>query len=898
MSIYQDFIKAMQKEFRPFRSGVNGQRYTGLGEDGRLQKDSPAGVVHEGEQVIEADMVEEAGGPARIRRQVEALAAENENLPAEPEVSQGRLPGFRGGTGCGAVRGLRGYQIGTGSGTVGHEITLEPPRKPIIENVSIKPPEEISVAPMTGTKEETDLSGNVLRQSTVTGTPEGTVESGRLIKPDAPQPPKMPTTPDLDKPAQPDPDLDLTGVDTAFRRVEGIAEGESEAARIERERTQQELTAKHEAERQSLNQQMAQEGASQAEINAAQAQLQRDQRSESEKTRTGLAESAAERAERAAVTGAQLELAKTQFVEGHKLDLRRLGIDEKHIDFIDDLTLKQFDENVRQFGEKMALEKFRDTIQQKQFDELRKIDWTRVGIDQQYADQSKEQFDRTMDLEWSKYDLSAEQFNDMSARAWTVIEQNAEQFGMTYALDKLRTDASIQMPLANAAMQAGDFEAAEGIFGQMGYPIDLSAQQSMFNQAEIGQALANLTEDINRMPGASVDEILANDLVKGDLERAWINMHPGEKAEGEAFDTWKRNAVTNARLAQDPFHTAIQSMSDSTVASMMASAGITDPNSYTFGGKRGVDAYKFALTGFMAAGGMSPEDGGWDFGDGSGDLMGGEVEEVTGLNLETGEVVSPTAQTDEVTVEQPKIGPDTPTSIKSGTSSTPQTLSGSGAPTIENNVSTDHVEGSTYTDNSTGDQYEMTKKGWEKTGSTGPAPTNTPSPPTRDASFLWLEDNSDQLTGVNNIDDFMITFERIIDVASEMPATRSEGTHLMDGVDEGKEVEKGVETLLSQVFPWVSTGDKQKIMKNILEGSAATGTDHIVATEHRGDTDLSFDRAAMDMLALSRLLTGGLPFQQSYNVLSNMIGAERVNTSIKAFIGQDLPKGTVSKITN
>lgn len=566
-SFEEEFIEEMRRTYNPNR--LNGSRYTGLGEDNVLQKGRVAGLVHEGEQVVEAEMVDEAGGPARIRKEIERMADENS-----------RLPGYQEGTGSETVISNRLNPIG--------DISIQNTPQQIISQGPKESKGPISLPntdyigdPRFGEKGPTEtfarlnLSGPQITDEGLPQKPKVN-EFGETLGPDGkpigyetpitPQAPQVARTALEYKPPEEEPPED-TRTEDDIQRVRDIAMGESEAARIAREREMQELSAKHEAERQNLNQRMAQEGASQEEINSAMAQLGVKQRSESEQARTGLAAAEAERAEAAAVTTAQLQMSKED------MDAR-----------------------------------------QKYQDELLKIDWKRLALDEKYAGEQIRQFNEMLKLDWAQYNLSDEQFRDISARAWKQIEVQAEQYGMDYALKSLAVNAEIQMPLMNAALQSGDFAAATAIASKFGVNLDFSKAENAFQQAEIGQGLANLVADIANIPDAMTmdpQELIDNEFIKDDLERMWTNMNPGEKAKGPAYEKWAMDTVKNLVLSQDPYYVFTNQLTEESVQGFAPILGWTDNS--TFNGLGGTDGLRFAVQAFLSTGGMSydPETGAW-----------------------------------------------------------------------------------------------------------------------------------------------------------------------------------------------------------------------------------------------------------------------------------------------
>jgi hypothetical protein len=620
-SFEREWIEEIQRTYLPYK--YNGSRYTGAGEDGQVQKGRVAGVVHEGEQVIENEMVDDAGGPARIRQEVERLAAENSKLP--------------------------GYQEGTGSTTAQRLPSL--PNIPVEDNQIISQGAKDSLGPISMPEEKTP-SETFTRLTLPTPTvidhdrPSETSTQLELPAPVVKQPSetftelKLPTPTVVDHDREPKPDVTVADTTTEedIGRVRDIATGQSEAARIAREREMSELSAKHEAERQSLNQQLAQQGADQEEINSAMAQLGTKQRSESEQARTGLAQAEAERAEAAAVTTAQLQMSK------------------------EDMDSRQKYQN-----------------------ELLKMDWERLAIDKDYAAQQKIQFNEMLKLDWAQFNLSDEQFRDISARAWKQIETQAEQFGMDYALRSLAVNAEIQMPLMNAALQSGDFASATAIANKFGVNLDLSKAENAFQQQEIGQGLANLIFDISNIPEAiSMDpaELINNRFLKDDLERMWTNMNPGEEAKGPAYEKWAKETVRNAALSQDQYYVFANQLTDDSVKGLASTLGWGDD--FTFNGTGGIDGMRLGLTAFLAGGGVTYDEatGGLVFDpnafdkiDSDENIEFGTTTTTTTTGGNVGGTTTQGAQTNVVNTPQDVITPDEPGRVNTetlGTSTAPE----------------------------------------------------------------------------------------------------------------------------------------------------------------------------------------------------------------------------------
>lgn len=99
----QKFIRAMRKRFNPQNihrkasnepvpgfSRMAGPQFTGMGSDGQFQKNKVVGPVHEGEMVIPAADVRNAGGPAALKNSVDRMAGQTK--PAAFERGMPKAP--------------------------------------------------------------------------------------------------------------------------------------------------------------------------------------------------------------------------------------------------------------------------------------------------------------------------------------------------------------------------------------------------------------------------------------------------------------------------------------------------------------------------------------------------------------------------------------------------------------------------------------------------------------------------------------------------------------------------------------------------------------------------------------------------------------------------------------
>jgi len=114
----------------------DGMRFTGMGPNDRLERGEPAGIVHEGEMVIEEPMVDKAGGPRAVREEIEGLRRAEK-------------------------RGVPRYQTGTGERTVEHELALAKKQKQLAKTKELSTPTTVSPETVLG-----DVSPDILRGST------------------------------------------------------------------------------------------------------------------------------------------------------------------------------------------------------------------------------------------------------------------------------------------------------------------------------------------------------------------------------------------------------------------------------------------------------------------------------------------------------------------------------------------------------------------------------------------------------------------------------------------------------------------------------------------------------------------------------------------------------------
>jgi len=336
-----------------------GIRYTGAGPNDFVEPKEPAGLTHEGEMVIEEPMVKNAGGPENVRAAIEGMKdAEKSGMP--------------------------GYQSGTGSSTVPDVEGYTPPK--VIEGESGTVPKLGSIAKAGG-----DLAGSGTIEGigtfgAKTGDVEGvnkmtslTGESG-LVNPSLSsetvlaKPPETPLEVDTSTTVPPTAEGEdkINYKDLAREGIEGIRDisrGESEAARLARERSEAALAGEQAAERIARRQELAQSGAEGGTVDAAMARLGREERLAKTGLEAELATGEAERAEQAqyklADIGNNMMLAMKELgfkEESMDIAWEKLGIDKDQADFLKSqwgdkmgMWADEFKRDSEQWGEDYAL---------------------------------------------------------------------------------------------------------------------------------------------------------------------------------------------------------------------------------------------------------------------------------------------------------------------------------------------------------------------------------------------------------------------------------------------------------------------------------------------------------------------------------------------------------------
>jgi len=574
--ILQEFIDEMRAKYGPLAQSVNGsyappfpgapqigtgQRFTGLGNDNQLQKDRVAGVVHEGEQVIEADMVNRAGGPANVRSEIEKLAGEE---PVNGRV----LPGYQFGTGSNVVKG---YKKGTGSEVVsrtmpGYEegtdddVARTPYGTPINQKYAVG---DIGI----GNKKSS--TGNVF-------------EAGRIIDGTKDDPGEMVTdvkaSGDLAEAAagarygKVDNDLtDTSGItgdittgtksdvkgpgadamEEGFNRLGALAAGKSEATQMARESLETQLSQQEAAEKAEMRQESAQKGLSPELASMEEARLQRQQAATRAKAITEFETGAAERAEASAAKLAELgisakgvELTEEQIIDKYNIDSAELklaketwgaefNLKEKYWGLDRDKWLEQ----ARQWGIEQSWEEY-------QWDNMSAADQKRFQLEGETIDQAERRF------------------------LWENQTENLKD-----------------------ALATGNFAEAEKIWSARGVNIDPKDIETSYQNDRLGDTVANIQswatmgmlKNIQDSDGSiDYDKAMKDPFIKSQLEE--LAKIRGMEAGSSEFKSWAGNTLETISLANDPYSFGVHMMTDDSKKAYLGSLGFD----------KGVDKFSFA----------------------------------------------------------------------------------------------------------------------------------------------------------------------------------------------------------------------------------------------------------------------------------------------------------------
>lgn len=655
MTAVTEFIDAMRAKYSPFLgggtpggappiasplgespSGPDTSRFTGLGGDGRLQRDQPAGVVHEGEQVIESEAVEDAGGPGAVRDAVDGLIAENGGKEAlARSKSRARFSpdgggdtfnpvqeGFRGGTGRKTV----GYQQGTGRATT--PTAFDPNLPEATETPKSGP--SVTAIPARGTTfpgagvPAVQKAGGVA-QTIDTPIVPSVERAGSVVERTA-----LPTG-DVSKatqqvqrfqlPVQPE-DRDAgavtrdTALDVGITGIGRTARGESEAAALSARQARQRLEGSQAAQAGAQAQALAQAEVEGGQALAEQARLQREQGLQTAGLESQIAIAGAERAEAAQERLAQIGLEQ----ERVGLEKERIGIEEKRVG----IEKGQLDEIIRKnkAGEQLSDREL--GIQRDQLNEIIRKNKAGEGLTQQQINiqkQAQDTIDKKIntDIALTEQEISirGDKFNMEKNRiiADTLIkngqfglaEQVMNDMGMK-VLGSVKTADGRELPIRfNFSESAKDF-FDEKMYTALGNTVEIINNTEQATGISDATSTADAWSAINK-PGSSQ--------LKNELQRAWEAMvvdkdgkvPPGQEWGSADSQEWAKDNIVSTKLQNDQFYQASDNLSRGTMEAILAS---TDQNlaDFEFAGRKGEDGFKLAWTNVMATGGIQVDESG------------------------------------------------------------------------------------------------------------------------------------------------------------------------------------------------------------------------------------------------------------------------------------------------
>jgi hypothetical protein len=590
-----------------------GLRYTGKGPDNALQPSEPAGVAHEHEMVVESDMVEDAGGPEAIRSVLERLrklekekpgyqagtgsstvpsmedrikstqkatSSMGANTPGTSQINPDFTPKTyeryeaRPGTGMdnplstyqsdpskplkpgdipyGSIPGTSDYATLKATSTEGKNKPQSIMKTGLVEGVN--KPQSIMESYMVDQKIPTEGAPGEVPTEGV-NKPQSIMES-HLVEPEIAPTEKPPET-DMERASR----LGLSG-------LEDIARGESDAARMEREKAQAALAGERAAAKTALGQRLAASEASPEAARAGMAQLDMQLREAQVDLESRLAMSAAERAEAATQKLAELG---TDGVFKEK----QLLLDERRVDNETELVDIKWDE-LEQNDEAMAFarEKWQDTL---------KLDWSKFGLDEKQINALIETNASELDLQWTKF------------------RQDVTEHGMDYALRERAMDWTINSSILQTALENGDYDSATAIAKMHGFDLDFSDAQNARNQQVIGDSMANIISTLEINPNADFE----NADIQNNLNRAADALG----LSGKKRTDWMQDTFEGVKATNDRIYSLVASLLPSTIEGMI-SGGDPDFNihGFEYGRATGVEAGRRLLTNVFATDGITTDD--------------------------------------------------------------------------------------------------------------------------------------------------------------------------------------------------------------------------------------------------------------------------------------------------
>jgi len=603
---------------------TSGVRGTGLGLDNKLQKNKVAGEVHEGEQVVEADMVRKAGGPRKIRGAVENLARTNGKQPAnvqqpangqEPPVPFQQAPVDESPVNGSALkgRGLPGFARGTGSSVVPNVPTVRPTITSPANTPPILPPED-TADEVPATSDTPALVGDAPGEETGT---EDVATAG------------VDTSGDFGADA-----ADIIG--TSAEGLKDVAAGTDENFKKLADITRMNLAGRQSADVLKQSQAIAQAQKTGGEAAAAKARLQQQQGIETSEAEAALFKEDVSRRDNAL---SQLSA----------LGINVAGLEEQRAGRLsnEDYRDKVFNDDIFRWEKQYNLDLSSFSWAKEKWGEEFDLEKDKFGLDEDKFEEFKSQFNETHSLDLARFELDElqfeefkSQFDDQMELNWSQFEQDKTEFGLDYALRAMTYNFETNTILAEAAIAAEDFETASEYYGLAGmkattttvydangnpvttvdfdpavHGIDFTRLEDAATRVEFDEALSGVRDSILNM-GDGVHDIDTYGDIEGDspLMNSLEDMYEagtGKAPSGADFENWAMNQLDGIRLSQDPYHSAISGLDDSTIEAIIEGRGLGDDvNAFEFGNATGIEAGRRALVSIMAGGGMTiTEDG-------------------------------------------------------------------------------------------------------------------------------------------------------------------------------------------------------------------------------------------------------------------------------------------------
>jgi hypothetical protein len=566
--------------------------------DGNVQMNAPAGVVHEGEVVTPAAMVNAAGGPQRVQQAVESMAGGGMQMPAPQQQAapQGGMPqGFAGG-GYVAPRGrmLSGYASG---GLVEQEaMPSSSMNAPVVNRTA-----ETMPTPQESSAVQSINTPTLNRFQSTPEIPTEQLTPTGLVKPPPIEGINTPTVtrssftpatqtstpPKAVLPGQTSRSLQFEKLsDDAVKNITDIAQGGSEANRKISEEATKKLSGQMAVAGMANAQAGAQIGLSNSETAASRARQQRESALAMTGLQGQLAIDAAQRSETAWSKLAELA-GQGELSEENK---RQFEIDAGFKREELDLNKEQFTEGKRQFDVESGFKREEIDLNKDQFAE------------------NKRQFDLDVDLR-----------KDDSKLRWEQFENDKSEFGLEYALEKMKLDQEMSLSSVELLWKTGNYKAVGDKLKEMGFDVDVDKLVADGTQKDYGQAYANFLDDVADM---SLDDTVtdANGNITDDFKSsmAYKSLQDMYKAQfgktdydSEEFKKYATKAVNTSLLKKDPAYPILSAFKEDEWGAMLS--GITDENGtpvynsmddFTYGGLKGMDAFRLNMRADMISGSL------------------------------------------------------------------------------------------------------------------------------------------------------------------------------------------------------------------------------------------------------------------------------------------------------